>query len=131
MGMYDNGVNAYGMLLDKEAIELICRRVFQDDEDANGLDLYDEGICESIGEFSGEFYPIGKDGLDDMWSDLCESYQGDQIFYVQIKEPSLFKKAYDSIDDIVRDLKERVGEYLPTDYDYESKIGHFVGTYWG
>ena len=114
MGMYENGVNAYGMLLDKEAIALICNHVFQDDGDANGLDLYDEGICESIAEFSGEFYPIG-----------------DQIFYIQIKEPSLFKKAYDSMEDIVRDLKERIGEYLPTDYDYESRIGHFVGTYWG
>lgn len=42
-----------------------------------------------------------------------------------------FKKAYDNMDEIIVEMREKLGEYLAEDYDYRSKICHICGTYFG
>jgi hypothetical protein len=44
---------------------------------------------------------------------------------------SLFKAAYKNMDDMIADFKERVGEYMPEDFDYRANLRYIVGTYWG
>lgn len=132
MSMNYYAVNDYGMILDNETIEMICRSLYGEDyENENGYELYDEGICEYISEFTGEATPITENGTDD-YRKNSEAYNGDTIFYVMLYwQPTLFQAAYYGIDDIVDELKHKLGEYLPDDYDYRSKIRHIVGTYYG
>ena len=56
----------------------------------------------------------------------------DGIFYIPVsKYPTLFKKAYNNMDEIVEEFKNKIGKCLSKDFDYRSSIRHIVGTYYG
>ena len=112
MSMRDYAVNEYGLLLDEETIKLIASKVFDDfvdnDEEYGdwSYELYDMGICEHISEFSGEAQAVNNDGYVD-WGGEYESFSGDSIAYVSLlKYPTLFRKAYDNMEEIVESFKE-------------------------
>lgn len=136
MSMRHNAVYDYGLLLDEETIHLIASKVFDDYEEDDGehgdwkYDLYDEGICEYIGEFTGETQKVNENGGS--WWGNCEFYDCESIVYVQASRyPTLFTKAYNNIDELVDEFKDKVGQYLPDDFDYRSRIHHICGTYYG
>jgi hypothetical protein len=133
--MREWAVDDYGLLLTKEMIKAIASKVLDDleerDEDEYGDALYEDGICEYIGEFTGEAIYIEDDGTED-WRRSGESYNGDRIYYVNVsKYPSLFKAAYENMDELITEFKSKVGDYLPEDFKYRANIRHIVGTYWG
>lgn len=135
MGMRENPVDDYGLLLTSEMIKAIALKVLDDleerDEDEYGDALYEDGICEYIGEFTGEAIYIEDDGTED-WRRSGESFDGNRIYYVNIsKYPTLFKAAYKNMDELIEEFKSKVGDYLPEDFDYRANIRHIVGTYWG
>lgn len=134
MSMRDYAVDDYGLMLDKEVMKTIISRLDIEllDEDADiSYILYDEGICEYISEFTGEAQTVNDDGYFDFSRDY-ESYNGDSIAYVPLaKYPTLFKKAYNNMEEIVDEFKLKLGEYLPEDFDYRSRISHICGTYYG
>lgn len=135
MSMRDYAVDDYGLLLTKETMKIIASKVCDDfedmEEDEYGDALYEEGICEYIGDFTGEAIYIEDDGTED-WRRSGESYNGDRIYYVNVsKYPSLFKAAYENMDALIAEFKEKVGDYLPKDFNYRANIRHIVGTYWG
>ena len=134
MSMRDYAVDDYGLVLDGETIKFIVLKLDVEplDEDTDmAYILYDEGICEYISEFTGEAYAINDDGYLN-WSADCESYRCDSVAYVPLaKYPTLFKRAYSSIEEIVDEFKIKLGKYLPEDFDYRSRICHIVGTYYG
>lgn len=135
MSMREWAVDDYGLLLTKETIKIIVSKVLDDlderDEDEYGDALYEDGICEYIGEFTGEAIYIEDDGTED-WRRSGESYNGDRIYYVNVSSyPTLFKAAYNNMDELIEEFKSKVGDYLPEDFDYRANIRHIVGTYWG
>ena len=135
MSMRDYAVDDYGLLLTEETMKIIASKVCDDFEDIGeyeyGDALYEEGICEYIGDFTGEAGILFDDGLND-WMSNGEMYNGDQIYYIQVSSyPTLFKAAYENMDALIAEFKEKVGEYLPDDFDYRSHIRHIVGTYYG
>ena len=100
-------------------------------EDDIAYGLYNKGVCEYISDFTGESICITDDGIIS-WGADCEDYQSEVIAYVPLsKYPKLFKKAYENIDEIVTELKSNLGEYLPDNFNYRSKIRHISGTYFG
>lgn len=135
MSMRDYAVDDYGLLLDEETIKVIASKVIDDyEENADNIDLayelYDQGICEYISEFTGEAQEVDTNGF--YWGGACNEYSGDVIAYVQVsKYPTLFKKAYNNIDEIVEEFKNKAGQFLPADFDYRSNIRHICGTYYG
>ena len=135
MSMREWAVDDYGLLLTREMIKAIASKVLDDleerDEDEYGDALYEDGICEYIGEFTGEAIYMDDDGTED-WRRNGESYNGDRIYYVNVsKYPSLFKAAYENMDELIAEFKSKVGDYLPEDFDYRAHIRHIVGTYFG
>lgn len=135
MSMRDYAVDDYGLLLTEETMKIIASKVCDDfedmEEDEYGVTLYEEGICEYIGDFTGEAGILLDDGLND-WMRNGEMYDGDRIYYVQVSSyPTIFKAAYENMDALIAEFKEKVGEYLPEDFDYRSNIRHIVGTYFG
>jgi hypothetical protein len=133
--MRDYAVDDYGLLLDEQTINIIASKVCDDfSYDDTGIDwmyeLYDKGICEYISEFTGEAQEVDHNGM--YWGGDCESYSNDVIAYVQVsKYPTLFKAAYNNMDEIVDEFKIKLGEYLPEDFDYRKHIRHICGTYYG
>ena len=134
MSMRDYAVDDYGLLLDEETMKTIISKLNVerlDEDESLGYILYDEGIGEYISEFTGEAQPINDNGHFDWYKD-CESYRGDSIAYVLLAQyPTLFKRAYENMEEIIDEFKNEIGKYLPEDFDYRSRIRHICGTYCG
>lgn len=135
MSMRDYAVSDYGLLLDEETIKVIASKVFddfsEDEKEDWGYLLYDMGICEYVSEFTGEAQEITDDGVF-VWGGNYESYNNEVITYVPLSHyPTLFKKAYNNMEEIIDELKIKLGMYLPNDFDYRSRICHISGTYYG
>lgn len=135
MSMRDYAVSDYGLLLDEETIKIIASKLFddfsEDEKEDWGYLLYYRGICEYISEFTGESLPIRDDGHVS-WGDDGENYRCETIVFVPIiNYPTLFKKAYENIEEIIDELKRNIGKYLPEGFDYRGKIRHISGTYFG
>ena len=136
MSMKYYATNDYGLMLDKKAMKLIASKVFDDfidDEEEYGdwvYELYDKGICSYISEFTGETYSLTNDGVP-IWSD-SEDYNCDKIYYIPTsKYPTLFKRAYNNMEEIVDEFKTKLSAYLSEDFDYRSRIRLIIGTYYG
>jgi hypothetical protein len=136
--MRDYAVDDYGLIMTTETLKLIASRVFEDytegdyDEDEYYFNdrLYEAGIIEQIGEFTGEAMEIDNDGKN-TWN-TGETYSWDTIYYVPVRHTStLFKAAYSNMDELVDEFKKRLYEYLPEDFDYRGYIRRIVGTYYG
>lgn len=134
MSMRDYAVDDYGLVLDEESVKTIITKIGVDivDEDFDfSYGLYNKGICEYISEFTGEAQTINDDGYFD-WGGDYKSFRGDSIAYVPLaKYPTLFKRAYNNMEEIIDELKSKIGEYVPEDFDYRSRICHICGTYFG
>jgi hypothetical protein len=135
--MRDYAVDDYGLVLDGETIKLIASKVFDDfadDDEEYGdwsYELYDKGICDYIGEFTGEAQELNDDGTF-IWGADYEVYNADAICYVPLtKYPTLFKKSYNNMNEIVDEFKSKLGKYLSEDFDYRSRVCHICGTYYG
>ena len=134
MSMRDYAYVDYGLVLDKKTIKYMYGKVFKDGneeyEEDMGYALYDKGIVEYTGEFTGEAMKIDDNG-NDTWGDSTV-YTADVIYYVPLgKYPSLFKANYKDINEIVEEFKSKVGEYMPEGYDYRANIRHIIGTTFG
>ena len=135
MSMRYYAVDDYGLLLTEETMKIIASKVYDDfddiEEDEYGDALYDKGICEYIGDFTGEAGVLLDNGLND-WISNGEMYDGDRIYYIQVSSyPTILKAAYKNMDKLIAEFKEKVGEYLPNDFDYRANIRHIIGTYYG
>lgn len=135
MSMRDYAVDDYGLLLTEETMKIIASIVCDDfddmEEDEYGDALYEEGICEYIGDFTGEASLLLDDGSNN-WIRNGEMYDGDRIYYIQVSSyPTIFKAAYENMDALIAEFKEKLGEYLPEDFEYRANIRHIVGTYFG
>lgn len=135
MSMRDYAVDDYGLLLDEKTIKFVASKVFDywvEDGEVYDLacDLYDNGICEYIGEFTGEAQEIDGNGC--YWGEESKDFDHDMIVYVQASNyPTLFRKAYNNMNELVEEFKKKIGEYLPDDFDYRNNIRHICGTYYG
>lgn len=137
MSMRDYAVDDYGLILDKETIKIIASKVFDDfvDDDESfgdwGYELYDKGICEFIGGFIGEAQELTDDGVY-TWGGDSKDYSCEEIYYVSTSNyPTLFKQAYNNMEEIVEEFKSKLSKYLTEDFDYRSKIRHISRTYHG
>ena len=133
MSMRHYAFDDYGLVLDDATVKIIASKVFDDyteDEEDTVFDLCDKGICECIGEFNGTAQKLDDDGMFSWYAD-DHSYDFDTIAYIPLKNyPTLFKQVYNNMDDIVAEMKSKIGEYLPEDFDYRSRICHISGTYY-
>ena len=140
MSMQDYGVNDYGLLVDYETLKLMTEAKLGDDFDPDDFwggevsyatDFYEDGILEYIGDFTGQSCRIDDDGRD-AWGGEVENYREEWMTYIPCdRQSTLFERAYRNVDEIIEEMKQKVGELLPDDYDYRKNIVHVVGTYFG
>lgn len=140
MSMQDYGVNDYGLLVNYETLKLMAEAKLGDEFDPDDffgndvsyvVDFYEEGILEYIGDFTGETCQICDDGTDE-WGGEMENYREEWIAYISCdRQPTLFRRAYRDVDEIIEEMKQKVGELLPDDYGYRKNIVHVIGAYFG
>ena len=138
MSMRDYAVNDYGLLMTEETMQMIVSKVCKDyteedyKDDPFGFNeaIYNEGIVEFISSFTGESIIINDNG-ENLWGN-GEYYNDDVIYYVPTKNIStLFKAAYNNIDEMIEEFKGKLGKYLPAEFDYRKHIRNISGTYYG
>ena len=138
MSMKDYAVDDYGLLMAEETLKIIASQYcedyteegYDDDEFHFNEKLYEAGVVDYIGEFTGEAMEIDNDGKT-TWN-TGEMYDWDYIYYVPVSRTiSLFKAAYNNMDELVDEFKEKLCKYLPDDFDYRGNIRRIVGTYYG
>lgn len=138
MSMRDYAVNDYGLLMTEEMLKMVAAKVFENytEEEYDhdpwefDFDLYERGVVEYISEFSGEAIYVTDDGKDDYGN--SKTYSSDMIYYIPVSKMStLFKAAYNNIEEIIEEFKNNIGEYLPNDFNYRPYVCHIVGTYYG
>ena len=138
MGMRDYAIDDYGMHLTGEVLKAIASKVYGDYDEASFEcdyydivnQLYENGIIEYISDFTGEAYDLDNNG-NTKW-EASEYYDCDTICYIPLRKHStLFNAAYNNMNEIVRELREQLQEYLPDDFFYEAYLAHIVGTYFG
>ena len=137
MSMRDYAFNDYGLLMTKEMLKMVASKVIEDyteekyDDDPWSFneDLYECGVVEYISEFIGEAICVRDDGTDDYRN--SKTYDSDTVYYIPVSKIStLFKAAYNNIDEMIEEFKDRVGKYLPDDFNYRPYVCHIVGTYY-
>lgn len=133
MSMRDYAYVDYGLVLDENTIKHMYAKAIGGQEDNThdmGYALYDKGIVEYSGEFTGEAMRVEDNSNDDCNDSIV--YSADVFYYVPLGlYPSLFKAQYKDMDEIIEELKSKVGKYMPDSYDYRANIRHIIGTTFG
>lgn len=141
MSMREYAVYDYGLLLTEEMMKVLakmhCKDFTEEDFDMDEFGFYEEvelvfgGNIEYVGQFTGEAKYVEDDGSCN-WGFNSVFYDDEVLYYVPInRKLSLFEATYKSMDDMIADFKERVGKYMPEDFDYRYNMRYIVGTYWG
>lgn len=131
MSMREYAYDDYGLILDNSTMEHIFVKKFNEpiDDENVGWALCDAEFCVCAPQFTGEAFYITDNGKDS-W-DISITYSCDEVYYVPFnKYPSLFQAPYNNIDEIVQEFKEKLGEYMPENYDYRANLYHIIGTVW-
>jgi hypothetical protein len=132
------GVDDYGLIMTDEMLKTIaskhCADYTEEAYNENDWDfkneLYEAGIIEYISEFTGESVDVEDDGRD-VYT-IGEEYWNEAIFYVPVNNyRTLFKAAYNNMDEIVSEFRWHLHELLPEDFDYRGHVRHIVGSYYG
>lgn len=138
MSMQETGISEYAFLFTDETLRLIAKKLFSDYTDekyneAMGLYVYD--IKEKLslnyeGEFTGSTYLLKEDGCPDFFSE--DNYSSNILLYLPLEnEISLFKTSYKNMEEVVSEIRKKIGDYLPDDYNYRKNICLICGTYYG
>lgn len=133
MGMREYSLSNYGLVIDEETSNYMAS-VFFDDYDEGleynwQIELCGSGVGVFISEFTGNIFSIKDDGSCENFT--TEGFTADQIFYIPIvKYPTLFSAAYKNMEELIKEFKNRVGKYLPDDFDYKNNIRYICGTYY-
>ena len=141
MSMREYAVHDYGLLLTPETMKKLAEKHCHDfneqayaDEEWSFCERVEEifdGNIDCIGQFTGEAFLLEDDGTVH-WGCNSVGYYDDAVYYVPINcAVSLFKAAYENMEEMINDFKDRVGKYMPDDFNYRDNICQIVGTYWG
>lgn len=138
MSMRDYAVDDYGLVLSSDDLRLLAEKIvddFRECEWENDMysiieEVVDKLGIEYISSFTGEAYQLLDDGDVD-WAD-SDFFNDDMIYYIHAsKYPNIFKKAYEGMDELLEEFKEKIEKYLPNDFDFRGHTKHIVGTYFG
>ena len=139
MAMQHYAVNDYGLYLDFETLKHMASKLckdyspeaFADDEWDFLFDLYERGYVEYMSEFTGEATAIQDTG-EPMWGVPHQVYRYDACWYAPARKQSrMFGAAYETMDEVIAEFRDRIGEYLPDDFDYRKNLCLVCGTYFG
>lgn len=138
MSMQYYAIDDYGLVFSENDMKYLVSHYCDDyDEEEFKRFPYDyyDCIVDMLGlicnaDFNGEITPINDDGFDE-WN-LSRPLTDETIYYLTfMKYPRLLSAVYNSIDEVVEEMKKKLSKYLPADFDYRGKLYHIVGTIFG
>lgn len=138
MSMSEYPVSSYGLLIPREyENQFISALNTKTDEQFTSFydivyDQYElsseQSIYVDVDDQNAEFCVIDNNNSRD-YLDVRDIDGG--IIIPFDKNPQLIGAAYQSISEIIDEMKDHVGDYLPSDFPYEKYIGEYTGIFWG
>lgn len=134
MSMRDYGVDDFGYVFTEEMIDKMIE-AYRPDGIAIGdtHEMAEHMGLDYIGEFTGDVWCLDDNGCDDYRNTECSSYSNECLFFFPLeRQPTLFRAAYRSPEELAKDMKNTYGKWLPESLKEIYKgMRHIVGTYYG
>lgn len=134
--------HSYGLLFSKESISIILSHMLPVWEKERP-ELYKRFSTEDpyidFCEYLNTHYEVNIYGNVEHLRcyRLCDQegyfYKAGDFFYLLDlnSSPSLFESAYSDFDEIIQEVKMRIGELMPPDFPYEEYLLEILGETWG
>lgn len=124
----------YGLFLDENSVKLLAEKLCNgfseekwEDDKEYFLEILTDNPITYVTQFYGDAVRIDDNGAD-LWISYDNFDDGDICYIAVQKYPHLFgAPAYATVEELIAEFKERVGEYLPTDFDYRNSLRHIIG----
>ena len=142
MSIITSILHCYGLLISEESVTLMQQYILPLWEKTKP-ELYEMFSTKSDNDeffdYLLDHYAICYNGTADYlrcWR-ICDGEeiepQIDDHFYFMdlLEKPSLFKKAYESFEDVIKECQQRLEGLLPPDFPYEDYLLEITGELWG
>lgn len=120
-------INTYGLALDYGTMqEIICEIALQSGTKIDFEDVYAGDLPDYIR--SAEYFTAAEAFLVPFSvGHTIEKFEGSFGIIRLSRQPSFFSQSYESVEEIIDEIKQQVGKYLPQDFDYAAYTGQLVG----
>lgn len=128
MSSQNNNGQIYGLYIENEEVfkEYLDERNRDMDELRDRL--YDSGAVFIDEDFEDVYI---ESSIDNSTFDYSNKPSEDVWILPLSKWPTLLKPAYNSEDEIISELKDKYGQFLPQNYDYHNNIVYASYVVWG
>lgn len=136
MGMRETEISLYVLYLPGETMrhlaQKLCPEFSDTDYDVDTASFHEEimkslnGTVESVSRFSGYAYRHPSDGGECV---LRQSFEDEPVYYIPLdKGPTLFRPAYETLDEVISEIVGKIEDVLPLDFDYALNVCSLEGT---
>ena len=110
----------FGLMLNEEESKRFCKKYSEVEKD--NKDVYDVeadiDCCRYYSdEFDGRNFWGANGNINDEWIT--------GLFFYADRQPGAFTTAYLNMDICICEFKEKIGQYMPDDFNWEDHIGYF------
>lgn len=128
MSSQNNNGQIYGLYIENESVfEEYLNKSDRDMEDLRD-DLLDYGAVFIDEEFEDVYIESAVN--NSTFDDSDKSFE--DVWILPLDHwPTLLKPAYNSEDEIISELKDKYGQFLPQNYDYHNNIVYASYVVWG
>lgn len=133
MTTFEKAIDLYGIYLPKDILHQLAKKfcLNYDEEEyrLNSFNFNEDVALKMKGNLTYVSHFTGNAVTADDIRKNRRKFDDENFYFIPLtREPMLFKAAYTSMNDIIREINERTNNLLPIDFDYANNLCHFVGT---
>lgn len=133
MTKFEKVMDFYGIYLPKDILyqlaKKFCPNFSEEEYELNSLSFDEDIALKMKGNLTYLSHFTGNAVTADDIRKNRRKFDDDDFYFIPLtREPTLFKAAYPSMNDIIREINERTNNMIPMNFDYANNLCHFVGT---
>ena len=128
MSSQNNNGQIYGLYIENEEVF----KEYLDERNRDMDELYDDLLDLGVVFIDETFEDITIESAIDNSTFDDENKPTEDVYILPLGNwPTLLKPAYNSEDEIISELKDKYGQFLPQNYDYHNNIVYVSYVVWG
>lgn len=128
MSSHNYNGQVYGLYIENEEVF----KEYLDKHDQDMYELYDDLLDLGVVFIDETFEDITIESAIDNSTFDDENKPTEDVYILPLGNwPTLLKPAYNSEDEIISELKDKYGQFLPQNYDYHNNIVYASYVVWG
>lgn len=123
--------HGFGLVFNSEEADAFAKEVsacLDPDLDPEDMSVWlvPETLEKELPDTCIRYYDDEMDGKTfHSWDGECDMEPDGMLVFWAEKAPDAFKAAYTGIDEAVAEFREKIGKYLPGNFNYPAHIGYF------